>query len=109
MNVALRPISTSALLATLAAPAAFAVFVPSAEARIVCNGNYQLVAGSEISTPYCRDRNLARIARSRGFAVSDREILYSPSRKREICRYVGSNIEVQTACAEVDGRRSPGF
>ena len=88
---------------TLYAAALFAVLSNGpAEAKIVCHENFQVVNGSEISTPYCRDQNLARIARRNGFAVSDREILYNPSKKREICRYLNSNIEVQTACAEVD-------
>ena len=85
------------------AAAVFAVLACGpAEAKIVCNENFQVGNGSEISTPYCRDQNLARIARRSGFAVSDGEIRNSPYKKREICRYLNSNIEVQTACAEVD-------
>ncbi len=74
-----------------------------ASAAIRCNGNYQVVNGSEISTPYCRDQQLARLGRQRGFKYSDGEIRNNPSAKRELCRYMNSNIEVQTACGEVDG------
>lgn len=85
-----------ALIAIAAAP------VP-AQAGIVCHGSYQVVAGSEISTPYCRDRRLAEVARASGFKVSDSEIRNDVWKKRQICRYIGSNIEVQSACAEVEG------
>ena len=77
----------------------------TASAAIKCNGNYQVVNGSEISTPYCRDNQLARLGRKSGFRYSDREIRNSPSAKRELCRYMRSDIEVQTACAEVGGGR----
>lgn len=94
----------------IAAVAALCAAASPADARgIVCNGNYQLVAGSEISTPYCRDTNLARIARRSGFKVSEQQMLYNPSRKREICRYIGSNIDAQTACSEVDDNRGGRF
>lgn len=81
-----------------------AIAATPASARIVCNGEFQIVAGSEISTPYCRDKHLAQVARRSGFRVSDRAIMYNPSVKREICRYLSHNIEVQQACEEVQGR-----
>ena len=76
-----------------------------ASAAIRCNGNYQVVNGSEISTPYCRDNQLARLGRQRGFKYSDGEIRNSPNAKRELCRYMRSDIEVQTACGEVGSDR----
>ena len=91
-------------------PVLVALVVPyaSASAAIKCNGNYQVVNGSEISTPYCRDNQLARLGRKSGFKYSDREIRNSPSAKRELCRYMRSDIEVQTACGEV-GNDRPRF
>jgi hypothetical protein len=87
--------------------AAVVVFLTlPASAAIRCNGNYQVVNGSEISTPYCRDQQLARLGRKSGFKYSDSEIRNSPTAKRELCRYMKSDIEVQTACGEVDGDRS---
>ena len=80
-----------------------------ADARIVCKGNFQLVAGNMITTPYCRDKNLARVARASGFKVNDNAILYNPNAKRDVCRYLISNIEVQMACLEVQGRYGPDF
>ncbi len=68
---------------------------------IECKDDYQIVQGQPISTPYCRDNNLAAVARKYGFKVSDSAIRNNPSRKAEICRYIGSDIRVQSACEEV--------
>lgn len=79
---------------------AFAASATSASA-IECNEDYQIVQGRPVSTPYCRDNYLAAVARTYGYRVSDTTIRNNPSRKEEICRYIGSDIRVQTACAEV--------
>lgn len=75
-----------------------------AQARIICHGDFQVVAGNEISTPYCRDKHLAQVARRSGFRVTDRELMYNPNVKRAVCRFLSHNIEVQQACEEVQGR-----
>ena len=81
----------------------------AAKAEIVCDGNYQLVNGSMITTPYCRDTNLARLARANGFTVTNEAILYNPNKKRDICRYMSSNINVMLACLEVQGPRGSEY
>ncbi len=68
---------------------------------ITCHGNYQVVAGQEISTPYCRDNELAAVARQYGYPDSNATIRNNPSRKEEICRAINRDIRVQTACADV--------
>jgi hypothetical protein len=68
---------------------------------IECNEDYQIVQGRPISTPYCRDNNLAAVARSYGYRISDATLRNNPARKEEVCRFIGSDIRVQTACAEV--------
>jgi len=73
----------------------------SSASAIECNEDYQIVQGRPISTPYCRDNNLAAIARAYGYKVSDSTIRNNPSRKAEICRFIGSDIRVHTACEEV--------
>ncbi|HVX34762.1 MAG TPA: hypothetical protein VHC71_00915 [Hyphomicrobium sp.] len=78
-----------------------AFVIPSPAFAITCHGNYQVVNGQEISTPYCRDNVLAEIARQSGFDVSNSTMRHNPSRKEEICRYLQSDIRVDTACAEV--------
>jgi len=80
---------------------AFALTATTSASAIECKEDYQIVQGRPISTPYCRDNNLAAIARKYGYKVSDSTIRNNPSRKEEICRYIGHDIRVQTACEEV--------
>ena len=70
-------------------------------AGIQCDDDFQTVQGQPISTPYCRDGYLARVAREHGFNASERAVRASPSFKEELCRSIASDIRVQTACAEV--------
>lgn len=70
----------------------------SADARIRCNDDYQIVQGREIHTPYCADNYLAKVAREYGFRVSNSEIRNNPNRKSEICRVIGDDIRVQDNC-----------
>jgi hypothetical protein len=70
-------------------------------AAIECQEDYQIVQGQPISTPYCRDGYLAKVAREYGFKTSPAAIRNNPSRKEEICRFIGTDIRVQTACSEV--------
>ena len=73
--------------------------VEQAEARIKCNGAYQIVRGhGEIATPYCEDRYLARVARSYGVRVSASAIRRSVSRKQEVCRHVGHDHRISHIC-----------
>lgn len=77
------------------------VFAPTgAEAKIRCNGAYQVIKGSgEIATPYCGDNYLAKVARQFGMRVSAKAIRNNPSKKEEVCRLVGHDIRVQDVCA----------
>ena len=78
------------------------IFLAAANANAIqCREDYQIVQGNPISTPYCRDGYLATVARQYGFHASAEAIRNNPSRKEEICRYIGNDIRVQTACAEV--------
>ncbi len=70
-----------------------------ADARIRCNGNYQVVGGNEIATPYCQDEYLARVAREYGMRVSGAQIRASESTKAQACRLVGQDNRVSVACA----------
>lgn len=90
-NAAQLLLLTASLLITAA---------PSASA-IECQDDYQIVQGQPISTPYCRDGYLAKVAREYGFKASAEAIRNNPSRKEEVCRYIGNDIRVQTACSEV--------
>ena len=79
----------------------FLVAAATSASAVECEEDYQIVQRQPISTPYCRDNYLASVARKYGFKVSDAAIRNNPSRKEEICRYIGSDIRVQTACEEV--------
>lgn len=70
-----------------------------AQAAIDCDGDYQIVNGRPVSTPYCRDVNLARVARSYGWRVSVQSIRYSESTKAQVCRAIGHDNRVADACA----------
>ena len=79
----------------------FLVAAVTSASAIECREDYQIVQGQPISTPYCRDGFLAKVANEYGFKTSAATIRNNPSRKEEICRFIGTDIRVQTACSEV--------
>jgi hypothetical protein len=93
--------STSNTALTCLLAGSFLIAAVTTAGAIECKEDYQIVQGRPISTPYCRDNYLATVARKYGFKVSESTIRNNPSRKEEICRYIGSDIRVQTACEEV--------
>ena len=48
--------------------------VSPAAARIECRDNLQVTKNGLIATPYCEERQIARVARSYGMAVTDEEV-----------------------------------
>jgi hypothetical protein len=70
-----------------------------AEAAIRCDGNYQNVSGQPVSTLYCRETNLAHVARSFGWHVTAESIRASESTKAQVCRAIGFDNRVQEVCA----------
>jgi hypothetical protein len=70
-----------------------------AQARIVCDGNYQIVNGLPVGTPYCRELNLARVAQGYGMRVSVEAIRFSESARSQVCRAIGNDNRVQEICA----------
>lgn len=70
-----------------------------ATAEIRCNGNYQIVAGQEIATPYCGDQYLAVVARDYGIRVTGAQIRNNPATKLEVCQIAGRDNRAQQACA----------
>ncbi|WP_423415574.1 hypothetical protein RLW55_03370 [Hyphomicrobium sp. B1] len=79
----------------------FMIAAATSASAIECREDYQIVNGQPISTPYCRDGYLAQVAREYGFKASASAIRNNPSRKEEVCRFIGNDIRVQTACSEV--------
>jgi hypothetical protein len=80
-----------------------------ADARIRCDGNYQIINGQPHATPYCQDEHLAQVARSYGLSVSGSAMRNSPSEKQRVCQFLGSDIRVREACQGYgpDGRSGP--
>jgi hypothetical protein len=77
--------------------AALAVGGP-ATARIICDGDFQIVHGQPVSTPYCRDEHLAWVARSYGMRVSGDAMRHDPNAKALVCRFIGHDNRVSEAC-----------
>ncbi|MBO0766306.1 MAG: hypothetical protein J2P50_17190 [Hyphomicrobiaceae bacterium] len=91
---------TSKILASvLLASGLLALTQGGAQARIVCDGNFQIVHGQPVGTPYCREMNLAHVARTYGWHVTDEAIRYSESTKAQVCRAIGYDNRVQDICA----------
>lgn len=71
----------------------------SAEAKIRCDGPYQLVGGSTIATPYCEDNYLAAVARGYGIGVSGAAIRHNYNTKQHVCHQIGHDIRVANICS----------
>ncbi len=70
----------------------------SASAKITCNGEYQVVGGTEIATPYCSDNHLAKVARKYGSRVTGRQVRNNPITKDRVCGFVGADPSVSGIC-----------
>ena len=84
--------------AAFAAAALVAFPFGAAQARIVCDGNFQDVRGQPIATPYCQEQNLARVAQGYGMRVSFNSIRASDSVKAQVCRTIGHDNRVRETC-----------
>ena len=67
-------------------------------AAIKCENGYQRVQGNLLATPYCQDQLLAQVARERGFRASAKKIRNNPNYKKELCRFLFSDIRVSQTC-----------
>ena len=75
------------------------VAVSPAAARIECRDNFQVTKHGLISTPYCEERQIARVARSYGYPVTDAEVRNNPNTKIYLCRIIGNDILLKGSCA----------
>ena len=94
-----RAIAVGSMIAMLSAAGMATV----AEAAIVCKDGFQRSGGGWISTPYCNDAELARVARKHGVRVSDAEMRANPARKYEICRFLSGSLAARDYCPDGDG------
>ncbi len=91
----------AAIVATLlaASPAA---------SRIECRGNFQMTKHGPISTPYCQEKQIARVARSYGVRVTDAEVRNNPNTKVYLCQRFGGDTRLKGSCASyAEPRRFP--
>jgi hypothetical protein len=69
-------------------------------AEIKCQDGSQLVQGNWLATPYCQDKLLAQVANARGFKTTFAAIRNNPNHKKEICRFLYTDIRVQMTCLD---------
>jgi hypothetical protein len=76
--------------------------VVGAEARIRCDGAFQVIAqGERIATPYCEDQHLAVVAqRSYGVSTSGNAVRHSVDEKERVCRIIGHDARVNDICLQ---------
>lgn len=100
--------ATKFLLAGSAA-LALAGFATTAEARyrgVVCDGPFQVTEHGNISTPLCQERQIARVARSYGYRVSDGDVRHNDLTKINLCFQLGHDSRLKEACQGLrPGRR----
>jgi hypothetical protein len=75
----------------------FSTATPAA-AKIRCQGIFQVNKNGLVSTQICRDRQIARVARSYGWRVTDDEVRNKPLKKVQICRALGGDNRLKGAC-----------
>jgi len=88
-----------ATLVAVAALAALAAVSPAA-AEIKCQDGAQLIQGNWLATPYCQDKLLFEVANARGFKTSFAAIRNNPNHKKELCRFLFTDIRVQMTCLD---------
>lgn len=86
------------LAATALCAVLLAVCASPSAAKIRCQGIFQINKTGLVSTQICRDRQIARVARSYGWRVSDAEVRNNPLKKVEICQAIGGDTRLQGAC-----------
>lgn len=86
-----------AAAAFVASSIAFFAQAP-AQARVECDGQFQMNSGSAIATPYCADRYLAQVARGYGMQVSAADI-GNPGTKQRVCEFIGYDNRVYNICS----------
>jgi hypothetical protein len=66
-----------------------AVLVEHANARIACQGEFQVTQFGLVATPYCGEEEIARVANSCGWRISPAEVHHNPLTKVYICQTIG--------------------
>ena len=91
LHMGLASFATVALLTTAS--------LQPAAARIPCDGDFQITQFGPISTPYCEEEQIAKVANSYGSRVSAAEVHNNPLTKVYLCQTIGYDWRLQAACA----------
>ena len=70
-----------------------------AQARIQCQGNFQVSPYGLIATPYCEEEQIARVAQSYGWKVTAQEVHRNPLKKVYVCQVLGYDNRLKGSCA----------
>ena len=70
----------------------------AAEARIECRGQFQVSKYGLISTPYCEEEQIARVARSYGVNVTGAQVRNDALKKVYLCQTLGNDIRMKGSC-----------
>ncbi|HEX2447102.1 MAG TPA: hypothetical protein VHK26_02810 [Methyloceanibacter sp.] len=70
-----------------------------ADAKIECRGNFQVTKYGLISTPYCEEEQIARVARSYGVNVTGAEVRNNALTKVYLCQVYGYDTRLKGSCA----------
>jgi len=97
-----RSVSIAALVFAFAVPAVIA----PATAAIRCDGTFQANSQGEFESLYCKEDNLARVARSHGIQVTADQIRRSWSLEGDVCRQIGIDISVGNICDQFNNRNN---
>lgn len=93
-----RPRAATMIAVCAGLVALMAASATPADAKIRCKGIFQVNKTGLVSTQICRDRQIARVARSYGWKVSDAEVRNKPLKKVEICQALGGDTRLDGAC-----------
>jgi hypothetical protein len=96
---------TSCLASCFLGAALLALTPASAGAKIKCQGIFQVMKHGLLSTPYCQDREIARVARSYGWKVTVAQVRNDPLKKVYICQALGNDNRLKGACGAYSSRR----
>lgn len=76
----------------------FALAATPAVAKVKCQGIFQVNKNGTYATPLCQDREIARVARSYGWKVTDAQVRNDPLKKVKICLALGGDNRLKGAC-----------
>jgi hypothetical protein len=93
-----RPVTCLRTALFCAAVLAVLVMPNPVIAKIKCQGIFQITKNGNISTPYCQELQIANVARSYGWKVTDAQVRNDPLKKVYICQALGGDVRLKGAC-----------